>query len=290
MAPFSGHENPRISVRCCLLGDPCRRVANTRSATLQKQLSATGQVAQSAQAGVDAARTDIAKLRITTAALAKESQSALDAANSENIRAKANSAEVARLNSDTQRRLSNTDRLVKRSAKIAASSQQIAERAAQDASKSREIAQRAASNALASEHAAMAAAVKAHVYRLPQTTIAAIKAALSSLPSTTSVFIACANGLEEVCGQLTSAARSVGIDPTVREGQAFLSAGFDADPLARTPNPDITIAFMARYASAAHAIDRAVAEAGLLTELVAFPPNTVKPNLEINLLYVAATP
>lgn len=103
----------------------------------------------------------------------------------------------------------------------------------------------------------MAAAVKAHVYRLPQTTIAAIKAALSSLPSTTSVFIACANGLEEMCGQLTSAARSVGIDPTVREGQAFLSAGFDADPLARTPNPNITIAFMARYASAAHAIDRA---------------------------------
>ncbi len=264
--------------------------ANGRSDSLQRQLIATGQIAQAAQIGVDDARGRLARLRTGMESLAMESQDALKMANAEDQRAKQISASVAQLNNETQRRLHVTNSLARQAAMLAGESQESAQRAADIASRSKALAQVAANNAFASQQAAVAAAVKARVYRLPDQTIAAIISSVRGLANNTTVFIACAPGLELACSQLASAFRTVGLDPTVRPAVSFFSAGLDANPLARTPNPNITVGYMQTLFAAAQSVDRALVEAGLHSELVAFPENTVSPNLEILFHYVGDAP
>lgn len=266
-------------------------LGNIRSNALQRRLDSTNRVAQAAQLGVSSARADIGKLRRTTATLAKESKGALAAAEAENFRAKKISMEVAKLSSDTRMRVAKTDSMAKAAASNALASQNIARGASKSAAASKTVALVAASSARESEKEAVAAAIKAHVYRLPDGVITSIEAALAGLQKSTRAFIACAPGLEEVCGQLAAAFRSAHINPTVRVSASFWTVGYyDADPLARTDNPNIYVAYMPSYAEAAQGIKAAFARAGLRADLSHLPANTGNPSIEILFHYAGAAP
>lgn len=81
---------------------------------------------------------------------------------------------------------------------------------------------------------------------------------------------------------------AAGVDPQVRPGASFFTAGFDANPLAATENPNVS--YMSAFAKAGRGIYEALSSAGLRVALEAFSPNTVSPNLEINFDYVGAPP
>jgi hypothetical protein len=232
----------------------------------------------------------IATLRSNIKALARESKDALDEASAENVQANVIAARVARIDIDTQTRLASANASAVKATSLAARSQKSAHRAAEVSLHSADLAQQAAQNASVSQREALAAAVKAHVYRLADQTMSAIQAALAQVSEQASVFIACSPGLEEVCGQLASAFRAAGLDPTVRPGASFYTGGLDADPLMRTANSNVSVGYMIPYAQAARAIARALTEAGLRTGLTPFSATTIKPNIEINFLYVGATP
>lgn len=265
-------------------------VANLKASHLRQQLAETQRAVSEAQAQLDDDRAKIVKLNKTTGDLRAQSNGALDEAKSANAEARRISGEVIRLNGDTRRRLLKTDTLAKASALQAEASQRFAQHSAVSARASEIAARQSASNAAESRTEAVAAAVHAHVYRLPDHTIAKIESIMADSSKTTTVFIACSSGLEDVCRQLGTAFRAAGIDPTVRPGASFFTAGFDAKPLARTDNPNVTVSYMSAFEKVGRGISEALSSAGLRVGVEAFASHTLAPNLEINFDYVGTPP
>ena len=264
--------------------------ANLRSSSLQQRLSETTQTAADAMTGVKDARTAIRSLRSSVKMLARESHDATNLASAANKLASDELAKIEKLNSGTQGRVLIANKIAHQAEQVAGKSRESAQSALTSADKSRELSQASAERALESRRAALAAAIKAHVYRIPAASILAINESISRIPISSSVYIACVPGLEEVCGQLASSFRSQHIEPNVQPAAPLLVPGFDADPLAKTTNSNVVIAFMTPYQETAHGIASALESAGLRIDLVQLPVNAIKPNLQISFLYIGRAP
>lgn len=270
-------------------------VANSSATELQQRLNVALAAAGTAQAGVDAANRQIAHLRATTTQLnaattdaLNQAQGALVVAQTGQRQANAIDTRVKRYTADTQTRLKAANALAKSAAARASSSEIAAGKAAVSAAGSKRSAENSALQAEGSRQAALAAEVNAGVYRISDAAIAAIKAALSAAKPGYAR-LNCPSNLIDPCRQLADAFRSANFAVDA-EPNAAVYGGFDADPFASHTSVNLSIAYMPTYYAAAVAIDRALAQSGLTTKPIVFPPATTKPSLEIILSYVGRAP
>lgn len=230
--------------------------------------------AETATVKLDNASKTIKKLQEANASLTAVSNNALTLATNDDNKSKAIAAGIARLSSDTRRRLGRAE--------------QVARASASASEESRDVAQRAAESARESQRQAVAAAVQAGVYRLSDPTLAAISIALSGLSRTTSAYITCAPVLKALCAQLHGAFSVAELNPQVNANLS-LWGGYDAKPFVTLPD-NVSVSYMVGFEAPARGIAAALTGANLRVRLEAMSPNTTAPNLEIVVYYAGAPP